>query len=28
MSHTPCLKNVPPLVYYNFHTCERILIFF
>jgi len=21
-------KNVPPLACYNFHTCERILIFF
>jgi len=25
----PCLKNVPPLACYNFHTShERILIFF
>ena len=25
---TLCLKNVPPLVCYNFDTRERILIFF
>jgi len=26
--HTPCRKNVPRLVCYNFDTRERILIFF
>jgi len=25
---TLCVKKVPPLVCYNFDTCERILIFF
>ena len=25
---TPCLKNVPPLAWYNFDTREQILIFF
>jgi len=25
---TPCLKNVPPLAYYKFDTCEWILVFF
>jgi len=28
MINTLCLKNVPPLVCYNFDMCERILTFF
>jgi len=27
VGYTPCLKNVPPLVCYNFETCKRILVF-
>jgi len=26
--YTVSQKNVPPLAYYNFDTCERILTFF
>ena len=26
-NNTPCLKNVPPLICYNFDMGERILIF-